>query len=140
MYFHVSSAEDPSTFAGNVSHSFRVKLPRAVYLQPSTNYEIALVDIFTPNLASQYTPAYVTVNTDICDLSIVDNGLQPVLQRLYPDHIGGATEFTNPRYIQLNTEEIDTIHLYLLDDQQASPSFEKGTVYATLHLRTQQAF
>lgn len=138
MYFHISSDQSSSYFSNNCSSAFRVKMPYTINFESENQYEIAVLQINTPPLKSNYKPKYITINTNICESSIIDNTLRPVLRLMHVDSFGEPTEFSAPQYLNVTSQSLDLIDLYLTDDTNNEPSFEDGVVFATLHIRTKQ--
>lgn len=135
MFIHISSYQTREFFTSNRPSDFRVKLPYIINLDPSQKYEVALLDISTPPLINGYKTKYVTVNTNICDTSIIKLSLRPILRKIYPACLGTPHEFAAPQYVPMTSHSFDMIDIYLLDDNDGEPSFAEEVLYATLHIR-----
>ena len=133
MYIHISNNQTKDFFAKSKPSDFRAKLPYTVNLDPDVKYEVALVDIMMPAFETGYKPEYLIVCSSICEPSIIDLSLRPILRRLKPDEIGKSVDFVATRYVNLATASFDLIDIYLSDQTGAQPSFLKGSLYATLH-------
>lgn len=135
MYIHISSDQSTSYFSNNSPSGFRVKMPYTINLDHGIQYEIAILQITTPPLKNQYNPKYITINTNMCESSIINNTLRPILRLMHVDSLGETIEFSAPQYHNVTSHSIDLIDLYLSDDSNSEPSFEQGTLYVTLHIR-----
>lgn len=136
MYIYTSSSENPDYFTGNTATDFRVKLPKTLHKRHNTQWSLALLDIHIPDFSTNYTTDYITVGTPVCEESIDNASLRPVLNRVYASQL--ETErfltFDSPRYIRLTVDTLDTIDINLTDSTGGKPSFAQGRVTCTLHL------
>jgi hypothetical protein len=135
MYIHLSSDRSTAYFSNNTPSAFRVKLSYNINLDPNTEFEIALVQFWAPSFKSGYEPKYVTINTNVCEASILNLALRPILRRLHPDEFGKAVEFSSPQYLTLTSHSLALLDFYLRDEKDSEPSFKEGEVYATLHIK-----
>jgi hypothetical protein len=137
MYVYISGEQSANFFQDNTHASFRVKLPKILKPSYGCKLQVALLDIELPKLADSYTTNFITINTDICEPQIVGLSLQPVLNRIYyPDLITSKPIiFDDQRYIDVTTENISSIHIYLLDRHGNYPSFKPGPLTCTLHFK-----
>jgi hypothetical protein len=138
MYLYVSSDQSDSFYHGNSPTAFRIKLPRRIDLNPSKKWTIAILDIELPQLLDSYKPRYITVNTNVCQPSFSNSSQAPILQRLYYNQLKkkGACIFDHLRYIPVTADSLDSLSIYLTDDQGGEPSFKSGHSYCTLHIET----
>ena len=136
MYIYISSDQSGSNFQGNSPGSFRVKLPRQLQLTPQGSWNVAILDINLPKPPADYKPAYLTINSSMCQPSFVNGTQAPVLHKIYYSQFknGKPLTFDNPRYVPVITDSLDIIEIYLTDSNGALPTFEKGHSACTLHL------
>lgn len=137
MYIYLTSTSSTEFFSFNSITNFKVKLPKTLKLTPFGNFSVALLDIDLPKLQQNYSAKYITLYTSICQPSISETGLKPVLHRIYFSHFrsGKPLTFFPLKYISLNTEALDVIDLYLIDDTGRPPSFRPGQLSCTLHIK-----
>lgn len=136
MYIYTTSLENPSYFSGNKPSHFRVKLPKTLRRTQGHQWRMALLDICIPEFSDKYTTEYITVNCNICEESIDNTTLKPILNRLYTKQMthGRVVTCDNPRYVSVTVSVLDTLDINLTDSQGGQPSFAKGNVSCTLHL------
>lgn len=132
MYIYLSSGDSQHIFPDNRPTSFRVRLSRPLNLH--TPHEIALVDAVFPKFKDGYRTGYITVKSSLCEDSLIDSTLSPVLARIFSPN-QRTVDIYQPRYMHLNTSHIYTIDIHLSDTQGQEPSFETGLFYCTLHIR-----
>lgn len=138
MYIHITSDQNSDYFADNDSSAFRVKLPYTLNLNSNLRYEVALVQICTPSLKPGYKPNYITFNTNLCEASIINLSLRPILRLMHTEDFGKPIDYAAPQYVAITSHSVDVIGLYLSDDTAAGPSFEEGPIHATLHIRPKE--
>lgn len=136
MYIYISSTESPDYFTGNTAASFRVKLPKTLHKPHDTQWFMAILDINIPDFTDNYSTDYITVSTPVCEESIDNAALRPVLNRIYNTQLDTEhfLTFDTPRYIRLTVEALDTVDIHLTDSLGGKPSFAQGKVTCTLHL------
>ena len=135
MHIYVDSTACVDYFSDNTAASFRVKLAKPLTL--FGHWEAALIAIDIPDFASNYETSYVDINCNICEESICNSKLQPVLCRLSKKEItrGREIRFSRPSYVRLTSEQISVLQVYMTDASQNKPSFRTGHCYCTLHIR-----
>ena len=136
FYVYLNSASCKKYFSSNTSTSFRILLSKPIYLQGY--WEVGLIDADFPNLQPNYDPDFITINSHICEESISDDSLLPILCRIYKAELKRSQRplrILQPVYIPINTENLSSIDMYLKDDSGNSPSFGKGSLICTLHFR-----
>ena len=135
MHIYIDSTACLDYFSDNSPASFRVKLAKPLTLFGL--WEAALIAIDMPNLQGDYETPYVDINCNICEESICNSKLQPVLCRLSKKEISRGREirFNRPSYVRLSSEEISVLQVYMTDASQNKPSFRSGHSYCTLHIR-----
>ena len=135
MYIYIDSNGSQTYFNDNKAVAFRIKLPKL--LKFYGQWEVALAELDMPQLESGYQTDYITLNTSLCTESVFNDSLRPVLRRIYKDQLKQTRHisYVTPYYVPVNAVEVDTIYVYLTDARQAQPSFQKGPLYCTLHLR-----
>ena len=135
MYIYVDSTACLDYFSDNTATAFRVKLAKPLILLGA--WEVALTAIDIPNFSSAYDTAYVDINSNICEESICNSSLQPMLCRVSKKEIARGKEirFPRPSYVRLNSEEISVLQVYMTDAGNGKPSFRSGHSYCTLHIR-----
>lgn len=137
IYIYITSDQSDNYFHGNTPSSFRIKLPRRLFLaHDSSVWYVALLDISFPNLKEGYKPTYITIHSNICQTSIVNGSQAAVLQRVYKGQLseGMHVTFDSPRYIPVSVDSADTIEIYLTDYTGTTPSFQEGQSSCTLHI------
>jgi hypothetical protein len=138
MYFYISSVQQPLYFNENSSNSFRVKLPVRLSAQTGEDFELALLDIQMPAFTPKSVPQYITINSQICQPSVLESHLQPVLYKLsvdLKDADKNSITIDQPRYIPLNVRDVDVLDIYIKDSDGQPASFAEGHTSCTLHLR-----
>jgi len=136
MYIYLSSDQSDSYFTANNTATFKVKLPKTIHLSDNSKWSIAILDIDLPRFSDGYKTDYITINSPICEPSIVGNTLSPILDKVYFWYVskGKPVTFATPRYIPLSVNVLDTIYIYLRDSTGHAPSFKAGHLTCTLHL------
>lgn len=137
MYLYLGSEVSRKYFPNNRAAMFSAKLPKTVQLTPYGDWMVALVDIKLPTFNPGYEPKFLTIYCDICKTSIYGEGLKQILHRIYYQDLRTNTAITfNPlRYNGVITDSMDSIQLYLLDDQDNPPSFKNEPLFCTLHIK-----
>ena len=136
MFIYLSSDANTDYFNDNSPSSFRIKLPRNVQLKPLGKWTVALLDIHIPPFAQNYKPHHLSILSSICKPTAVNSTLKPVLQRLYAEDITDwPVTIKVPRYVTINSDSLDNIDIYLLDNLGNSPSFADGKLTCTLHIK-----
>lgn len=137
MYLYISSEQSDDYFTDNTSTRFRVRLPKKLNLTPRGQWSIALLDVDMPKCLENYKTTYITINTNICEPSLVNTVLRSTLNRVYFNDVskGRPVYFDNPRYVKITTDFLDVIDIYLTDSEGNIPSFKQGPVSCTLHLQ-----
>lgn len=138
MYIYLTSTASDDYFSNNSVTNFRVKLPKALKLAPFGHYAVALVDIDLPKLRQNYTSKHISIYSSICQPSITDSGLKPILHRVFYSYLrsGRPLSLDPLRYVPLNTDSLDVLDMYLLDDTNVPPSFRPGQLSCTLHIKS----
>lgn len=136
MYIYLTSTASLEYFPNNSVTSFRVKLPKPLNLKPLGRYSVALLDIDLPKFQQNYAAKHITLFSNMCQHSVSDNTLKPILHRLFfADLRSGRPQILqSPRYVGLNSENLDIIEIYLLDELNQPPSFRPGQLSCTLHI------
>ena len=136
MYIYLSSNQSDNFFIGNSPAGFRVKLPKVLYLSEKSHWHLAILDIDLPQFNQSYTTDYITINSSLCEPSVLNGSLCPILNRVYVKQLikNSSVFFDAPRYVRLSVDVIDTVDIYLRDSTGNIPSFKEGTVSCTLHL------
>lgn len=139
MYLYLSTKKNGSDEIPNVKNLYELvfKLPKSIKLAPFGDWSIALVDIDLPKLEENYRPQYLVIFSSVCAPCVFQQDLKPVMQNLYYFQIRSNKPiiFENPRYVKINKEALDTIDLYITDENGDSPSFKNRTLACTLHIR-----
>lgn len=133
MYIYLNSDGCKKFFSGNSVTSFRTILGKTLHLKGK--WEVAILDIDLPNFEAGYNTDFITVNTHICQESVFDDSLRPILLRVYKHELRRALRVTYPMYVPINTDTLASIGLYLKDSSDNEPSFSRGHLRCTLHLR-----
>lgn len=137
MQLYITSTTSRDIFPGNNVNKFITKLPRNLNLTPHGTYSIALLDIDLPRFQPDYTAKYITIYSSLCHPCIYNASQRPVLTRLYYSDmkIGKPFHAQYPRYVPLNTDTLDCLDIYMLDDRDLPPSFKPGQLTCTLDIR-----
>lgn len=136
-YLYLSSHTSKDIYPFNTANDFKAKLPLTLNLNGAVGkWRMALLDIDLPKLEEGYKPNYITLETSLCAPSVYHNSLRPILQRLYYSEIkkGQPITIDSPRYVTINTSNIESFDLYILDQTDQKVSFKTGHVYCSLHL------
>ena len=132
MYIYLSSNDSKSIYHDNTATNFRSRLARPLSLRG--DYEIAIIDLTFPEFNTNYNPSHITLKSSICEDSCADDTLAPILLRVFKIN-NRLVDIAEPRYIRLNTQSLCTIDIHLSDAQGLRPSFKRGEVCCTLHIR-----
>jgi hypothetical protein len=140
MYLYTTSGASKALFPENDAAGFRHKLPRRLTLpKEPLGWEVAVLDLATPDFAERNSSESVTLFCDICELSIHGHYLMSALltvNRPGNNSKKGIREnVPNPRYVRVVDDVIERINVYLLDERGERPSFDKGELRCTLHFR-----
>jgi len=137
MYIYLDSRDSIEYFPNNRADSFTVRLARNTQFSPYGQWFVTIADINLPPLQPNYKPEFLVLYSDICAPSIYGGGLKQVLHRIYYRdlHLSRPIVFNPPRYKKVSTESLSTIHLYLLDEEGNPPSFMRGSLVCTLHIK-----
>lgn len=137
MHLYITSTTSRDIFPGNNVNKFNLKLPRNLNLTPHGAYSIALLDIDLPRFHADYTAKYITIYSSLCQPCVYKDAQRPVLARLYFSDMKTGKPFHAlfPRYVPLNTDSIDCLDLFILDDRDLPPSFKPGQLTCTLDIR-----
>jgi hypothetical protein len=134
MYIYLDSGASSDIFPDNTAASFRTRLSRPLNLYGP--HEVAVLDVKFPKLTSGYKTEYIMLKSSICVDSFVDSSQSPVMARFSSAAVAGRnTQFTTPRYVRLNTQNLHTLDVYLTDARGHRPSFESGDLLCTLHVK-----
>lgn len=152
MYLHITSSCSKELFRNNSPTSFTFKLPRRISIDgmrgsipPPCRWEIALLDLHTPEFREGYSFTRLTLFCTSCDVSIYENDLSPVLYPVYrPRGIKGRSAGVSevpphPRYVPLIGDCLEYLELYILDEEGRPPSFSNGELTCTLHVRVKSS-
>lgn len=134
LYLHLTSDCNLDIFPENTANAFRVKLPQTLELNGV--WTIALLDVDMPKLVEDYKPKWITLQSTLCAPSVYKTDWKPVLQRFYYYHVkkGSPLVMERPRYVLVNSRNIDFIDLFILDESGEKASFKRGHLSCTLHL------
>ena len=134
IYLYLSSDTSKDIYPDNHAGSFRVKLPQTLYL--GGKWTIALLDIDLPKISQNPKPHHITLQTSISTPCIYKSGLNSVIQRLYFSEVkrGLPVYITNPRYMPVSINILDTFDMFITDDKGQKVPFEPGSLECTLHL------
>lgn len=134
LYLYLSS-DSSRIFPNNTPDRFMVRLPEVLHLQ-SGKWCVALLDIDFPKFEEDYKPAYLTVETNICDSAVQGEIYKPVLHRFYFNEIRRSQPITVgiPRYIPVTALSIAQLEINIIDSSSGRASFRGGITQCTLHL------
>lgn len=135
LYLYLSSDSSQRIFPNNRPCKFIIRLPEVIRLQEG-KWCIALLDIDFPKFDEDYKPAYVTVETNICEASVYGDIYRPVLHRFYFNEIRKSQPVTIgiPRYIPVSVLNASQLEIHITDDSKNYVSFRAGATRCTLHL------
>ena len=123
-----TTSEDSKEFHPNNSSSdFTVELPETLHLKG--DWVIALTEIYT--LEEISVP--ILILCDICEQSIHEGKLKPILKLIYPDCI----QFSNIHYIPIKNRNINRIR-FLIKDGVTGKDILSQKISLSLHLLQRQ--
>jgi hypothetical protein len=154
-YIVLRSTDCKSLYPNNESYDFKLELGETLHLDQ--RWSMALCDMSIvdeehyveeeegkcsveedkcPSVAEDNQSLYVC--SSLCDTSFVGEGRECFLRHLLLKNIKKDEHFTfaHPYYIPIKVHDLQTIDLYIKDREGNSASFIKGTVTATLHLKS----
>jgi hypothetical protein len=131
-FIYLSSGDSMDHFVNSPS-SFTVVLPEQLHLEGSWACALTQIDI-PGNFSATYKGVYLC--NDIVQESIVHGGKRPVLARI-PILSGKrrvAMVISTPQYIPLIKNNLTTIRMQLIDEQDKLVRFTGGLLFCQLHL------
>jgi hypothetical protein len=152
MYMYLNSNSSSELFRSNSPADFIYKLPRRLTLRneytfsggslsDAGDWEVALTDLRTPRFERAHSPQSVTLLCNICEVSVFENDMKPVLTTIHRSRAEVGTvkpiivEITNPKYVRVTERTIESISLLLIDETGRVASFESEELRCTLHFR-----
>ena len=137
-YLYLSQSDSKDYFPGNKAHDFVVKLTPPVVLEDLEDWSVAITELqVVPEIPSSFI-----VCCDLCQASHVGEKQLPVLRLIHPWVNVPINQylFTDPYRIQIKQKVIDTIHIYITDEQGELMSLEQMQLRCTLQLRKYSIF
>ena len=115
MYVYISSSDCSLLYPDNTSSQFFVELPVAINAE---KYKVGLTQIYFKG------EAFCTLTSSICEESIINCSLQPVIATFYK-----SGNISQPAYKSLVGDWIKRIHFSLQSSEKI------GDFYFTLHFK-----
>ena len=115
MYVYISSSDCHPLYPDNTSTHFTIELPVAIHTE---SYEVALTQIYFKG------ETFCILKADICEESIVNCSLQPVVATFYK-----SGDIARPAYKNIVRDWIKRIHFSLESSEKI------GEFYFTLHFK-----
>ena len=124
IHLYLSSLDSLSAFPDNLWYDFTVLLPKPLDLQGV--YSCALLEIdFDKKLNKD-----VYLFCDMCEYSYLRDGYQPILRVIQKTSV-----FTKLIYIPVKTSRINTIRIYIRDEEGQVPSLNVKSCRCTISLK-----
>lgn len=135
-YLYLDSNTSDHLYPNNATDNFRVKLPKVLNFDQYGGYRVALLDIDLPRFVGSYTPEHVTLYCSLCQPSVCNSEYRQVLHRLYMPSIRGGRplQLETPRYVPVNAGIVESLHFFILDQDDRPPPFRPGHLTCTLHI------
>lgn len=136
MFIYCSSTDSQLFYPGNVATLFKVKLPKTLHFEGG-GWQVGLVEIQIPSFIKTYDAQFLTVNSTLCQDSIVGQELLPCLRRIFKSDLQGTNQPFNPiLYTALNVIKCDVITVYIKDEKGNPPLLDPTKALdCTLHFR-----
>ena len=134
-YLFLSPTDSSGLFPNNTLNDFTVQLPRMMTLNGL--WTCGLVDLTFNNSESEGSEV-IFIACDICQESYLQNSYLPILRRITtPSTSQGRYDisFSNPYYIPVSRDNVESIRVYIRNENLDTYSFKSGTFTCTLHLR-----
>ena len=135
FYLYLDSRDSLALYPKNSPSEYRIQLPKPYVLEG--HWSCGLIDVtldcdFTPRSTRLY------LCCDFVDESYVKNTLIPVLRNIEVNtrYKKLKTEvYSHPLYIPVTATHLQTLKLYLLDDQLKPVIFKDNDFHCVLHLK-----
>ena len=128
-YLFLSSADSQQFFPDNSAADFRIKLDIPIILD--AHWHVCLCEI-TFKLKSGDNSKSLSVYSSICRPSYIDNHAAPILRRITRK---GAQEFMSRQYFPIARRYIESLDIYIRNEQGEKPLFADKPIELTLHLK-----
>lgn len=138
-YVTVNSQMNLEFFPDNDSCRFRTRFQQPLFTQGL--WVVALMDFKSKCSIKLYNQVYLY--SDVCDDSIVDGVMKPLLRRFILPSTGNDTidlEFSILQYVPVRKSEIYDMEFYLTDEKGNPISFLSEPVSITLHFKSYPFF
>jgi hypothetical protein len=131
----VSSDNCAGIYPGNLPHDFIIELPQVV--NKFGKWEVSLSEIFFGDISIEES-AFIYVYCDICQESIVEAHLRPLLRKIHLSEDCNLTcslKFNNLYSIPLVPNQLRRIRIYIRTEKDEKPSFLNKQVKCTLLIK-----
>lgn len=136
-YLHVNCNDSTSIYPDNDPADFRIRLPKPLSLEGE--WECALLNIsFWPQFHTSEKPKELYICIDEIANSYAVDGLYPILKRVsVPENIITKVNLIYPHldFLPVTQSLLQSVHVYIMDNERLQPSFIIKDLYCTLHLR-----
>ena len=130
FYVYLSSGDSTEYFPANKAHQFITKLQESLRLEREC-WEVALTEIYWPG---DGLTEEKNINSDLVVETLCGGVKSPTLRKIV-NAKGKGMEFTNPYYIPLRVNKIDSVEVVISTGNEKGPSFDSGDLHCTLHFR-----
>ena len=127
IYLYIKSDDSLQFYPQNTPNDFTVELPEIINLKGK--WAIALLDIYIKDTLTD--PIYIL--TDICEQSVQNGNLNPILKVIYPD----CVHFSNLHYIPVKVSSLKRISIYIRGGSTGKDPILTNIVNLSLHLVAQ---
>lgn len=133
VFLFVSSEDSKVTFPQNNPGAFTIQLPGIINL--TGTWVCALAEIHLNNKFVT-PPKEIILSTDLIEESYIDNTRWSVLRRIpVEDDQDIDLTFAYPYYFNIVQNQVQRIHLYLIDQDLQPVQFTSGELSCVLHLK-----
>jgi hypothetical protein len=139
VWLRIGNQNTKVQFFGEISNTIKTTLTYNDHISPeyAGNVEIIISkdEIFDDQILLVGT---LYVYTDIIDSQYLGDILSPLLRTVVVDHNYQKTIWThydNPHYLRVNKTQIETINIYIRDEQGNKVLFEDSNIIVKLHFR-----
>ena len=124
IYLYAKSSDSLSFHPLNNVNDFTIELPETMYLEGK--WVIALTELYIQNEVTH--PLYIYC--DLCEQSILNGYLQPILKVIYPD----CVQFSNLHYVAVKNISFKRLRIYIKGGVSGREDVLAGESYLSLHL------
>lgn len=137
FYVFLCSEDSKDIYPQNTAQDFIVQLPERVQL--SGTWSVAVAEVEYPSIFNGVAPAYLWMEIDLCDTSIVGNKKLPVLRQLpvnsdSPKDTKKRLSFDHLFHLPIRHYDFDRIHIHIREPAGHTASFAGGILYCALQI------